>query len=328
MSPPGRRYVDSPSLQVFPPPSLCQDVTQYIFFLKGRQSKLQELCDTFLNEPSGGAVDYRPRLPFVMLTFQHVGRLSSAAEPFKEWGYTSEREATFWIAVSDYKKHGHDELCKKVELFIPFIYSDNPWAVAGGRGLYGFPKQHSTIRMPGSGQGAGAFEIHTLAYRTFSPESEAQVARVLSLERTDGAPFDHGELALALGEELLQKLGVLRDELGQLLDFNFELGARVIEFLIRPTLPMVFLKQFRDVGNSTGACYQAIVGAEADSLQLKSLRLLLRRFRLRVETLASQPVAERLGLELDSRGQLTIPGGLQIQFDFRLNEGHLIWSGA
>jgi hypothetical protein len=82
------------------------------------------------------------------------------------------------------------------------------------------------------------------------------------------------------------------------------------------------------VGNATGACYQAIVGAEADEIRLKSLRLLLRRFRLRVESLASQPLAQTLGLELDSRGQLMIPGGLQVQFDFRLNEGYLIWSGS
>lgn len=328
MSSQGKQYVDSASLQVFPPPSLCQDVTQYIFFLKGRQSKLQELCDRFLNEPSGGAVDYRPRLPFVMLTFQHVGRLSSGAEGFKGWGHTSEREATFWIAVSDYKRHGADELCKKVELFVPYIYSDNPWAVAGGREIYGFPKQASTILMPGTLQGAGAFEIRTLAYRHFSPDCQAQVSPVLSLERADGAPFTHGELGLSLGEELLEKLGVLRDELGQLLDFNFEIGARIIEFLFRPSIPMVFLKQFRDVGTATGACYQAIVGAEADEIRLRSLRLLLRRFRLSVETLASQPLARTLGLELDSRGQLTIPGGLQVQFDFRLNEGHLIWSGS
>jgi len=328
MTPSGRKYIHSPSIQVFPPPSLCQDVTQAIFFLKGRQSKLQELCDTFLNEPSGGAVDYRPRLPYVMLTFQHVGRLSSGAEGFHEWGFTSEREATFWVAVSDHKRHGADELCKKVELFVPFIYSDNPWAVAGGRELYGFPKQESTVLMPGTGQGAGAFEISTLAYRTFDRDSQAQVARVLTLERADGEPFAHGEIGFSLGDELLQRLGVLRDELGQLLDFNFEFGARVIEFLLRPTLPMVFLKQFRDVGNATGACYQAIVGAEADQIQLRSLRLLMRRFRLRLEPLATQPIAETLGLELDSRGQLFIPGGLQIQFDFRLNEGHLIWSGS
>ncbi|WP_224241306.1 acetoacetate decarboxylase family protein [Hyalangium gracile] len=328
MSPPGRKYVDSASLQVFPPPSLCEDVTQYIFFLKGRQSKLQELCDTYLNKPSGGAVDYRPRLPYVMLTFQHVGRLSSGAEGFKDWGHTSEREATFWIAVSDYRKHGLDDLCKKVELFVPYIYSDNPWAVAGGRELYGFPKQASTILMPGSQQGAGSFEIQTLAYRTFGPHSQAQVSRVLSLERADGAALEHGELGWSLGEELLEKLGVLRDELGQLLDFNFEIGSRIVEFLFRPSLPMVFLKQFRDVGTTTGACYQAIVGAEADQIQLKSLRLLPRRFRLRVEPLASQPLAQTLGLDLDSRGQLTIPGGLQIRFDFRLNEGHHIWSGS
>jgi hypothetical protein len=327
MTPSGRKYIDSPSLQVFPPPSLCQDVTQYLFFLKGRQSKLQELCDTFLNEPSGGAVDYRPRLPFVMLTFQSVGRLSSGAPGFQDWGYTSEREATFWIAVSDSKKHGADELCKKVELFIPFIYSDNPWAVAGGRELYGFPKQGSTVLMPGTGQGAGAFEISTLAYRTLSRDSQAQVSRVLSIERADGEPFAHGELGISLGDELLQRLGVLRDELGQLLDFNFEFGARIIDFLFRPSLPMVFLKQFRDVGSTEGACYQAIVGAEADQIELKSLRLLLRRFRLRIESLATQPIAQTLGLELDSRGQLFIPGGLQVQFDFRLNEGHLIWSG-
>jgi hypothetical protein len=259
-----------------------------------------------------------------------VGRLSSGAEGYRDWGYTSEREATFWIAVSDYKKYGEDELCKKVELFIPFIYSDNPWAVAGGRELYGFPKQSSTIRMPGAGQGAGAFEIQTLAYRTLGPDSQAQVSQVLSLERADGEPFVHGEPGFSLGDELLERLGVLKDELGQLLDFNFEFGSRIIDFLFRPSLPMVFLKQFLDVGvgSSTDACYQAIVGAEADQIELKSLRLLLRRFRLRIASLATQPIAQTLGLELDPGGQLFIPGGLQLRFDFRLNEGHLIWSGA
>lgn len=328
MSAPGRKYINSPSLQVFPPPSLCQDVTQYVFFLKGQQSRLKALCDTFLNEPSGGAVDYRPRLPFVMLTFQSVGRLSSAAEGFQDWGYTSQREATFWIAVSDYKKHGADERCKKVELFVPYIYSDNPWAVAGGRELYGFPKQQSTVLMPGAGPGASAFEIQTLAYRSFGRDCQAQLSRVLTLEHADGAPFAQGEPGWSLGDELLQRLGVLRDELGQLLDFNFEIGSQVIDFLLRPSLSMVFLKQFREVGNPTGACYQALVGAEADQIELRSLRLLLRRFRLRIESLATQPIAETLGLELDSRGQLFIPGGLRLGFDFRLNEGHLIWSGS
>jgi hypothetical protein len=200
--------------------------------------------------------------------------------------------------------------------------------VAGGRELYGFPKQASTLLMPGTGQGAGTFEIQTLAYRSFGPDAEAQVARVLSLERTDGTPFVPEEQGWSLGDELLQQLGVLRDELGQLLDFNFEFGSRIIEFLFRPTLPMVFLKQFRAVGDSSGACYQAIVGAEADQIDLKSIRLLLRRFRLRVEPLATQPLVETLGLDVDSRGQLFIPGGMQVRFDFRLNEGHLIWSGS
>ncbi|SEK67883.1 Acetoacetate decarboxylase (ADC) [Stigmatella aurantiaca] len=338
MSPPGRKYVDHPSLQVFPPPSLCQDVNLSVFFLKGRQDRLQALCDRFLNEPSGGAVHYRPRLPFVMLTFQHVGRLSSEAEGFRDWGFTSEREVTFWIAASDTRRHGPDELCQRVELFVPYIYTDNPWAVAGGREIYGFPKQAADIRMPGTGQGAGAFEVRTLAYRTLSPGTRAEVARLLLLERADGQPMDM-DMDLGMSsdtdgaegfraENLLQQVSVLRDELGSLLDFNFEVGSRILDFLFRPTLPMVFLKQFRGVGTRTDACYQAIVGAEADQLKLRGLRLLPRRFRLTIDSLATQPLAEDLGLELNSRGQLSIAGGLQIQFDFRINEGHLIWSGS
>jgi hypothetical protein len=338
MSPPGRTYVDSPSLQVFPPPTLCQDVHLSVFFLKGRQEKLQAICDRYLNAPSGGAVHYRPRLPFVMLTFQHVGRLSSEAEGFRDWGFTSEREATFWIAASDTRRHGPDELCQRVELFVPYMYTDNPWAVAGGREIYGFPKQAADIRMPGTGQGAGAFEVRALAYRTLGPGTRAEMARVLLLERADGQPMDR-DLTLdelpgveATGgfraENLLQQVGVLKDELGSLLDFNFEMGSRILDFLFRPTLPMVFLKQFRDVGTRTGACYQSIVGAEADQLKLRGLRLLPRRFRLTLDSLATQPLAEDLGLELDARRQLSIAGGLQIHFDFRINEGHLIWSGS
>src|SRR3712207_7720328 len=54
---------------------------------------------------------------------------------------------------------------------------------------------------------------------------------------------------------------------------------------------------------------------------------LSRSFRLKVEALASQPLAEELGLELDARGQLFVPGGLQVRYDLdrkstRLNSSH------
>jgi len=326
MPPTGPRFIDSPSLQVFPPPSLCQDVTQYVFFLKADPDRLQTLCDTYLNRPTGGAVDYRPLGRYVMLSFQHIGRLSSTVPEFRDRGFTSEREATFWVPVGDFKKHGPVQVLERAEFFIPYIYTDNPWAVAGGREIYGFPKQLSTLVMPEGDSGPDAFEIHTLAFPTFGPDKHARMSRVLSLRESDGTrPVAAGREKSA-GEEWVGRLA--RSEGGGLVLPGFELMRQFTNCLARRALPMVFLKQFRDVGDSTGACYQAIVGAAAERLEFKSIRPLPRGYTLSVTPLASQPIAEELGLRLDASGQLPLWGGLRLECDFVLDRGQVLWSNA
>ena len=64
---------------------------------------------------------------------------------------------------------------------------------------------------------------------------------------------------------------------------------------------LVFLKQFRDVSCATKACYQAVVEAPlvVDPVDASYERLDPALFELTVQSWASDPIAEELGIAVD-----------------------------
>ena len=91
-------------------------------------------------------------------------------------------------------------------------------------------------------------------------------------------------------------------------------------------IPMLLTKQFRAVDSSDDACHLSVVECRATDLEFDSIYFLLGRWRLVVQALASQPIAQDLGLKLDANGAMELePASIKINYSFNLNRGARVW---
>jgi hypothetical protein len=84
---------------------------------------------------------------------------------------------------------------------------------------------------------------------------------------------------------------------------------------------MVFLKQFRDVGDPRRACYQTIVSADARVTTYRAGGVLDGPFEVQIARLDSHPIIEDLGLS----GERIEPiFSAWVDFDFDVDEGEIM----
>ena len=99
-----------------------------------------------------------------------------------------ERDFGVWIPVVKYEggKPG------KIGWYLPYVFVDNVAAMVTGREVFGFFKQTATLAMPPAPAAPGAFSIDALVIQKFSPESEAQIVRLMTMTSTEGAAAPAG----------------------------------------------------------------------------------------------------------------------------------------
>ena len=326
------RYVVHKDQQVFPPPIRCGDVHLYAFFAKADPTKLQRWVDRWFNDPARGELDFRCGAGFVMITFQEVERLQSLHPVAERVGYVSELEACIWLPILQAPPR-----MPIAGLALPWIWPDSSLAVATGRELYGFRKQLSWIRMPTEGvhghhdaattaacaaakdsRESAPFQLDTLAFRVHDKDSMATRCETMRIERID--PPATGPL-VELGEKIEDLKGLLEASGGALAPF-----ATMLCHFANLEVPMLMTKQFRAVDSSDEACHLSIVECRAKELEFSSIHFLLGRWRLVVQELASQPVADDLGLKLDADGAMELEHvALKLHYSFNLDLGRCIW---
>jgi hypothetical protein len=317
------RYVERGSKQTFIPPFRASGARIYGFILGTDYKPLQEVCDVALNRPSNGAVDYRPAVPLVFLTFADILTLSSTEPPDSRVGLIPERDVAFWILTLGVKKDGPVELAQSVAFYQPYLFVDSPQALLTGREVEGFPKEYSTVDMTRGDGNPGLMSVRTHVFPKYSPDAVIQVRELMKVSQVPGSAggFDvsrfetMGELLLHIWKEL--NSGEEPIALPSL-KFLFSLG----EELAKKEVPCVFLKQFRDVADGSRACYQAIVGVPMRITNFRGGGLLQGRYRLDLARFESHPIARDLGLTDQAMSSML---GAYIDVDFDLGDGQVIW---
>lgn len=324
-------YIAHKDQQVFPPPIRCGDVHLYAFFAKADPLKLQRWVDRWFNHPSRGELAFETMGPLVMITFQEVGRLQSLHPAAERVGYVSELEACIWLPIRQAPPRE-----PIAGLALPWIWPDSSLAVATGRELYGFRKEHSWIRMPTegvhghhdtattaacaeakAGTTGATFQLVTLAFRVHDKDTMATRCETLRIERID--PPAQGPL-LQLGQKIESMQALLAAGAG-LAPF-----ANLLCHFANLEVPMLMTKQFRQVDSSEEACHLSVVECRATDLDFASVHYLLGSWRLVVQQLASQPIADDLGLALDGDGAMDLEHvALKLQYSFNLDRGRCIW---
>ncbi len=265
---------------VMAPPLRLRSTTMYSFLVAADLGALTKMIDEQLNAVSAKAgTVYKPLFPMAAIVCASADDSASTAPPDSLKGWMGERDFGIWIPVVAGEMEGGHWKPRRLAWYLPYVFVDNVAAMVTGREVFGFFKQLAQLEMPPTPWARGMFSIDALVIPTFSPSSQAEVLRLMTITSsagaTDGGSAPAGsewksvrEAADALWGEIKKLMFDERGAVnGQVSDGRaislWDLAKELLETLLSGNVPLVFLKQFRDAGAAAKACYQAVVEAPA-----------------------------------------------------------------
>ena len=167
--------------------------------------------------------------------------------------------------------------------------------MAMGRELYGFPKSMGTISIPPSPEEATELWLDTLVVKKYPPLSKAEVLRLVQVRQSARRRMSipaRSALGMNSGTWSGRSSAFLDNELDLFEDIR--LFIRSMDDLLHLRIPMLFLKQFRDVVQPQKAAYQAIVETTPFSSRVHEGRILGSNYDVIVERCDSHPICAEL----------------------------------
>jgi hypothetical protein len=307
------QYIERGGDTAFEPPYGLNQTKLYGFVLEGTLENLQALCDKYLNLPGQDKFRYRPASNRVLMVFDTIKNISSINSPGKNKGYFSETgEVIFWVLTKAEKQEGSKFVVDHHAWFIPYIFVDCTPAMVLGREVYGFPKELGRFNIPDDPKNLQPFTLETLVLQPFNPQSQATYQQLVKVEANQR---DKSESRSDRWGDFKQAF----EEIANLFE-DAQIDRRKCSTHLE--VPMVFLKQFRDVQDGNKACYQAIVEATARLEKFhEGYPFLWQKFQVSIENFDSHPIVTDLGLKLTQKAQLAF----WIHFDFSFGNGKEIW---
>jgi hypothetical protein len=305
-------YIDRGGELVYQPPFVAKEVEYYGFILDADKEKLQEVCDRYLNSLIGNR-RFVPASSFVLLACCNLPVLQSKTKPYQDMGSFAEREIALWVLVID-------KIQERLYWFLPYIFVDNAYAMAMGRELYGFPKGIGTISIPSSPDHANEFSLDTLVLKKYSAQSKGEVLRLIEVIKASDAYTGSSRAWHDFGGLVKEIVQVLDESLQLLADVK--LFIRSMDDLLQLKIPMVFLKQARDVVQPVHAVYQEIVETTPFSPHMYEGCILASHYDIIIEQCDSHPICAELGLA--TTGPLRSKISFYVNFDFEIGLGTML----
>lgn len=323
------RFIQPGGSQTYPQPLNLEGCNLFSFILEADPGALRKICDTFLNEPAGGQVTYLPVASCAMLVVAMIGRISCVNLPPDQQFWLPETDIGFWIPVVRGKTLGDIFIAESVQWFLPYVFVNNTWANESGREIYGYPKAMSSFELPAPTD-PDHFGVNTLTVKAYGPDAEATWQRLIEIDRTgtSGGLFKRAfDDLVGAGEAFLR--AAFADRLIPIPGLG--LLEEVLQLVVHGTMPMVFLKQFRDARVGTDACYQAVVEAPARITTFRSAGEIAADYRVIVRSYASHPIVADLGLQGTLQGTSDgwtgkVLSAWHADFDFQTLDAAEIWT--
>jgi hypothetical protein len=304
----------------------------YGFVLNADRDRLDEYCDRCFNDPTGGEEQWTAVGNQVLLNFVDIPTMGSTDTGDVYLGVTHEREAAIWFPVYE---PGRDA----VAWAIPYMFVDSGFALAGGREVYGFPKQLGTLNIPLGPNAPPELTLDSVTFETYGRDREAENHRVFTVARSGSTtPLTSGwseardavdDVIRAIGHTVDPRLarGDVLGWLGELLGGGTRTLQDVIPHLllfghlVQENAPMLLLKQFRDAHVPGAACYQALVLVDMQVIEFRDGGVLPEDYHVTITPLAGEPIARELGVADAS----TPLAAFWLDFDFLVNLGDILW---
>jgi hypothetical protein len=321
-------YVQVGSKKTFAAPYQASGIRFYGFVLKGDADAMTASVAGALNAPSGGATDYKPVLPFALLSFVNIAGIASTTAPDSGVGFVPEREATFWVLTMSEKKEMGFEVIQSIQFWVPYIFVDSPNALLTGREVEAFPKEWAEVDV--GRDTPGNMAARAWVFPKYSPGTEVSKQTVLTATPWATSRGKAGTVArgpdFTTLEDAMRGIwrAVFPDGDPPVIP-GISLLVQLIEMLVEKEVSLVFLKQMRDVVDSTTACYQAIVEAPIEVTGFRGANLLPDLYDLTIADYESHPILRDLGVAPASLKGLI---GFWIDFDFLLENGTVVWQAG
>jgi uncharacterized protein with NAD-binding domain and iron-sulfur cluster len=324
---PRGRYIDIDGNNTPLQPYAAQNVTMYNFVMEADLDRLQAICDHQLN--IGGPITYRPLGPFLSFVCATMGPMA----PTEPRAWLDEKDFGFWIPVVAGRQDSGGFHAIRPAFFIPYLWVDDYLPQQAGREVFGYPKGVGKLVNPSSPSDPAQFTIDALVVPEYGPPglpaSQWQWKRLLTAARRGGDPWGNlvreFESVAALGEAVLASL------VKELAHHTFpEPTLALLKNLfidaVELDVPMVYLKQFRDIADGRQACYQAIVESPNRMIPgpIKA-GFLPGDWELAIQQFASVRMLDTLGLKQTSPGVATAAFHFWVQFAFSAEPGKVIY---
>jgi uncharacterized protein with NAD-binding domain and iron-sulfur cluster len=297
-------YVEHGGDLVLRPPFLHTGVRFDCFWLRARRERLHALVDRLFVRPSGGAVGVEPLSDGVALVVARIDRITSLDPVHAGLGGLSEIDVAFWIPVR--VTVGAE---RGVRWVIPYLFVDNPYALATGRELYGFKKTLGRFELPERDASPRGYAVDAWGLDRPDPRGRVELRRLFAVERTDSnTPGVRGTLRESL------RLACLAPLLG-----SRGHGANLVN---ERSTPILFLRQLRSAARPTEAAHQEILEAHVRVRGVPRVSLLPGDWRARMAPSVTHPIAEDLGFSAEE----PVLGAFRAEFDCVAEAGRTLWS--
>jgi hypothetical protein len=306
-------------------PLSISGATVYAFALHARHEALQLLVDSQLNAAASPTVRYEAVGHSVLLIYFHAEHCSSTTETI---GWLPDREAMVWVLVVQKTAQG-----SRLMFWIPYLLIDAMSGMVTGREVWGYRKSLAAIDLPIAATDPAQFVARTIVFKTFSPDTQGLVEPLITVSRN--GPLGPLQTAWRDPEDVVKgAIAMLRESFSEFDMSDWLNAATVIEGLgkIAATLriPVINLKQFRDVGDSAKACYQALVESPCELVALHGAGPLPGDFTASFLTCDSHRMVADLGLGTPAPGATSVPVRFAFwwKMDFTTLDGSVVWQAS
>jgi hypothetical protein len=314
------KYVEHGGELSYPAPVVCEGGYFYNFFLEGNKESLTALCDRVFNTTSGGEALYYPLTHVMMVT---VGRIPKIYSSSLNVGWSPEKQVIIWLVLAKVRKEGSVMIAERPVLFPVYTVVPDLYSLVSGREVFGFFKSYGWVDLPDDPTvlNPETLSLDVFGLKKFGPDEEARRWPLLSFNRISGS--EEPRRTWSGLKELFHHLRAhLWGHDGPLILPGLRFPVSMLEDFLHHEIPLVFLKQFRDVTVGGDAAYQAIVEAPSPLTGLHAELMDGYDFTL-ADALAGYPLAQDLGLK-NQKALICI----KVKMDFQIGAGKVIWEGT
>jgi hypothetical protein len=346
-----RPYIARGGEQAWRGLSAFKKVTLYGFAVEAKPYLVHQMLTRYIGEPSqelGLHIDVRgTTLKYVLFMFVDSERRQVPLSKQDKHFMGRHPEKLFAVVSLGYRRHPKESWIA----FAPYVFASDTPGWTADREIYGYPRQFGEVSINvGNGGLPESCAVSARAIRRFGAEENSEPCEIFRITKTSGASnavggqIDGQFDGLKIGDELSRLLGsndvtlfdrvipriVARAQRAsteaqrsfyerrsaaakqwKVIDSRAPLKSLAAQ-LNAHTVPMLFLKQFRDITYADRACFQAILEASF-GLKHATEGSFATGYQLYLENIDSVPIGRELGI--DTGKSVEVAFGFRIALD-------------